>query len=251
MLTAAKQNLYGDTHKQGGRFRMQYGGLTSACQPGARGAGECQPVSRSRSNMMEWCPQIKTGRCALAKGRRYRVELSAEGEATLRMWVGSRKGERRLCERAKVILLSAVGGSVARISHETGLSPQTASKWRERFLGRGLDGPARPAAGGPAPSIGAEAFLAVVALASSKPADGMTRWSTRALDRTQPELHTQAGSTRRVAATSTRRGTTCLLAAPTVHSGGVSGLARTETTTRPSCSSSNLSTGLIPESTCT
>jgi transposase len=97
------------------------------------------------------------------------------------MWAASRKGERRLGERAQVILLSAAGETVATISARTGLSPQACSTWRVRFSRRGLDGLRdRPRAGRP-PSIAAETRLAVVALATSKPPDGSSRWSTRRL----------------------------------------------------------------------
>lgn len=117
----------------------------------------------------------------MPKGERCRIEVAPEDEIILKMWAGSRKGERRLCERAQVILLSAAGESVATISKKTGLSPQAASKWRRRFGESGLDGLLdRPRAGRP-PSIGPEARLAVVALASSKPPDGSSHWSTRRL----------------------------------------------------------------------
>jgi transposase len=74
------------------------------------------------------------------KGERYRIEASAEDEVRLRMWAASRKGERRLAERAQAILLSAAAETVATISARTGLSAQAASKWRRRYLEAGLDG---------------------------------------------------------------------------------------------------------------
>jgi len=115
------------------------------------------------------------------KGERYRIEAPPEDELTLRMWAASRKAERRLCERAQVILLSAEGKPLTAISAATGLSLQAASKWRRRYLEAGLGGLADlPRSGRPA-HIGPEARLAVLALASSKPPDGSTRWSTRRL----------------------------------------------------------------------
>lgn len=117
----------------------------------------------------------------MPKGQRARIEVTPEDAATLRMWAGSRRGERRLAERAQVILLSAAGASVAEISGRTGLSPQGCSRWRQRFAEGGLDGLRdRPRAGRPL-AIDAETRLSVVALATSEPPDGCTRWSTRRL----------------------------------------------------------------------
>ncbi|HJW75936.1 MAG TPA: IS630 family transposase [Thermoleophilia bacterium] len=117
----------------------------------------------------------------MPKGQRFHVEVPAEDEVTLRMWAASRRTERRLWQRAQVVLLSGAGQPLSAISTATGLSPQAASKWRRRYLEAGLDGLADlPRAGRPT-RIGPEARLAVVALASSKPPDGSRRWSTRKL----------------------------------------------------------------------
>ena len=87
----------------------------------------------------------------MPKGERHRIGASREDEVTLRMWAASRKGERRLCERAQGILLSAEGKPLTAISAATGLSPQAASKWRRRYLEAGLDGLADlPRSGRPA-----------------------------------------------------------------------------------------------------
>jgi len=117
----------------------------------------------------------------MPKGQRVCIEVTPEDVATLRMWAGSRRGERRLAERAQVILLSSEGASVAEISGRTGLSPQGCSRWRARFAEGGLEGLRdRPRAGRPL-AIDAQTRLSVVALATSKPPDGCTRWSTRRL----------------------------------------------------------------------
>jgi len=85
------------------------------------------------------------------KGEIYCIEAPPEDEVMLSMWAASRKGERRLCERAQVILLSAGGKLLTAISAATGLSPQAVSKWRRRYLEAGLDGLADlPRSGRPA-----------------------------------------------------------------------------------------------------
>src|SRR5450756_311862 len=135
----------------------------------------------SQKDGIEWAHETASRRCAVPKGERYRIEAPPEDELTLRVWAASRKAERRLCERAQVILLSAEGKALTAISTATGLSPQAASKWRRRYLEAGLDGLADlPRSGRPA-RIGPQARLAVLALASGKPPHGSTRWSTRRL----------------------------------------------------------------------
>ena len=228
----------------------------------------------------------------MARGPKLVITLTAEEQQTLEMWAGARKGERRLVERAEVVLLSAQGLPLREVSRRSGLSPQNCSKWRKRFSRQGLAGlQDRPRSGRP-PVLSAHQRLEVVALATSKPTDGSTRWSTRklaretgigptsvhrilkegqlkphkteywcgrspdpefeakqaailglyldppnhalvlcvdeksqiqALDRTQPELPMRAGNARRLTATYRRHGTTCLLAALSVHTGEVSG----------------------------
>jgi len=115
------------------------------------------------------------------KGQRFHVEVPAEDEVTLRTWAAARKGERRLWQRAQVVLRSAAGEGVSAIGTATGLSPQAVSRWRRRYLEAGLPGLLdEPRAGRP-PQITPEARLAVIALATSMPPDGASRWSVRRL----------------------------------------------------------------------
>jgi transposase len=115
------------------------------------------------------------------KGQRFRVEVRNEDEATLRQWAAARRGEHRLWQRAQVVLASAAGESVAAISAQTGLTAQAVSAWRRRYLEEGLPGLLdRPRAGRPL-QIGPAERLAVIALATSEPPDGASRWSVRRL----------------------------------------------------------------------
>lgn len=119
----------------------------------------------------------------MPRGTRTRIVLTPDQEATLRMWAGARKGERRMAERAEVILGSAQGLTVAQLQAKTGLSAKACSKWRHRFAAHGLNGlqdaprPGRPR------TITAQTRLSVVSLASTRPPDGSTRWSVRKLAR--------------------------------------------------------------------
>lgn len=228
----------------------------------------------------------------MPKGKRLAITLSKTDEATLRMWANARTVERRMAERAQVILLSAQGVPVREIMRRTGLSWGACCKWRGRFVESGLDGlKDRPRKGRP-PSIPLEQRIRVLEKATERPPDGSTRWSVRrlarvtglshstvhrilregdlkphktkywcgrspdpefaakqaaiiglylnpptnalvicvdektniqALDRRQPELPLKKGKVRRLTATYKRNGTTCLLAALTVHDGKVIG----------------------------
>jgi transposase len=66
--------------------------------------------------------------------------LSAEVEAILKRQSRSKTEEHRVVERAKIVLMSAVGSSDAEIAGELSLNPNTVRNWRRRFLSDGLDG---------------------------------------------------------------------------------------------------------------
>lgn len=60
--------------------------------------------------------------------------LTAEEEAILRRWVRKASTERRLVERAKMILLSHEGLTVETIAQQLDTRPARVSKWRQRFV---------------------------------------------------------------------------------------------------------------------
>ena len=218
--------------------------------------------------------------------------LSEEEQDTLKMWLRAGKTERRMAQRGMIILLSAEGKQVREISRKCNLSPQSCSKWRNRFCEKRLEGlKDEPRKGRPLVYT-AERRLKVISLACSKPVDGSNQWSVRqlakatgmssatvhtilhegslkphkveywcgkstdpefeekqaailglyldppdnalvlaideksqiqALDRTQPELPLRQGKPKRQTATYKRHGTTCLLAALSVHEGDIDG----------------------------
>ena len=119
----------------------------------------------------------------MARGPQIVIELTPEEEKTLRMWAGARSGERRMAERAQVILSSAEGLPVREVSRRSGLSAQNCSKWRKRFLHERLEGLKDLPRSGRPQTISPQTRLDVVVLATSKPTDGTTKWSTRRLAR--------------------------------------------------------------------
>ena len=226
-------------------------------------------------------------------GRRVKaIELSDEDRGTLELWLRAGKTERRLVQRANVILLSSEGLPVHEISRKSGLSMQSCSKWRNRFRRSGLDGLKDESRKGRPQVYTAAERLKVVSLACTTPTDGSNQWSVRrlaeavgmgsttvhtilhagaikphkveywcgkstdpefeekqaailglyldppdnalvlavdeksqiqALDRTQPVLPLTTGRPRKMTSTYKRHGTTCLLAALSVHEGSVDG----------------------------
>lgn len=69
-----------------------------------------------------------------------RIELGAEERAELERVVRAGTSERRMVERARIVLCAAEGRSAKRIAAEVGCSLNTAKKWRGRFEESGLDG---------------------------------------------------------------------------------------------------------------
>lgn len=221
-----------------------------------------------------------------------KFELTAEQEATLRMWGGSHRTERRYSRRAQVILLSGEGLPLEQISERSGLNRTNCLKWRKRFLEQGLDGLRDKPRKGRPQSITPSERAQVMRLACQRPPNGSNQWSRRelarmtglgsttvhrilngaslkphkihhwcgksldpefepkqatilglyldasdnalilcvdeksqiqALGQGQPELPLRSGNPKRHAATSTRHGTTCLLASLAVHEGSIVG----------------------------
>jgi transposase len=109
--------------------------------------------------------------------------LTAEQEATLKMWVGSHRTQQRYSRRAQVILLSAEGLTLQEISARSGLNRTNCLKWRKRFASEGLDGLNDRCRKGRPPSITAWQRANVMRLACEKPFTGANAWSRRELAR--------------------------------------------------------------------
>lgn len=68
------------------------------------------------------------------------LTLTPEDRSSLESWVRAGKTERRLAERARVILAAAEGQSTIQIARSQRMRPATVSKWRVRFSQAGLNG---------------------------------------------------------------------------------------------------------------
>jgi transposase len=63
-----------------------------------------------------------------------------EDRSTLEAWVRAGKTERRLAERARIVLAASDGHNTVEIARALHLRPATVSKWRVRFSRAGLGG---------------------------------------------------------------------------------------------------------------
>ena len=69
-----------------------------------------------------------------------RIEIAPEDRPVLEKWARSRVTERRLCDRARMVLMAAEGRPAAEIAARVGCSDETAKRWRSRYEREGLDG---------------------------------------------------------------------------------------------------------------
>lgn len=115
-----------------------------------------------------------------------RIKFKKGQKKELLRIVSSPKSEQRMAQRAKVILCAGEGKDLKEISDETGLSPQNAGKWRQRFLEKGIDGLKDAEGRGRKPEILPEQQSKIVFLACTKPKNGKTR-------RSQREIASEAG----------------------------------------------------------
>lgn len=108
-----------------------------------------------------------------------RIEITKEDYRELQMWSRSQTIERRLSDRAKIILLSLEGKTFDEICSELNTSPPVVNKWRKRFKEHGLTGLFDKARSGKPSKISSQTRAEVLELAKSKGEDGYTNWSQR------------------------------------------------------------------------
>jgi DNA-directed RNA polymerase specialized sigma24 family protein len=76
------------------------------------------------------------GRAMVSK----RIVVSPEDRAELERIVRSRRAERRMVERAQVVLAAAEGLSAREIAERVGCSEKLAGRWRARYERDGMKG---------------------------------------------------------------------------------------------------------------
>jgi transposase len=100
-----------------------------------------------------------------------RVEIAAEDRPVLERWANARATERRLVDRAGIVLLAGEGRPASEIAERVGCSLPTVKTWRSRYERDGVDGlrdrhkTGRPLTHGP------EVRAKLIALACTRPPD--------------------------------------------------------------------------------
>jgi transposase len=105
------------------------------------------------------------------------IVLTADERITLEGWVRSSKTERRLVERARVVLLAAAGLGSRAIGRELGCARGVVSKWRVRFAKARLAGLADAPRSGKPRTYGEDTARRILALLDRPPPAGFARWT--------------------------------------------------------------------------
>jgi transposase len=111
-----------------------------------------------------------------------KVVLTPEQRQILKQWARSRSLPARQVERARMVLLAAEGRQDREIAAKLSITNQKASRWRKRFLTKGLAGLEKDAPRpGRTPKITAATVQRVIRRTTQeKPVDA-THWSTRGM----------------------------------------------------------------------
>ena len=100
-----------------------------------------------------------------------RIEIAAGDRPVLQRWANARAAERRLVDRARIVLLAGEGRPASEIAERVGCSLPTVKTWRARYQREGLDGLRdRPKTGRPL-THGPEVRAKLIALACTRPPD--------------------------------------------------------------------------------
>jgi transposase len=109
------------------------------------------------------------------------LSITEEQRGVLENWARRPKTAQALAVRARIILACAEGQPNKMVAKQVRVTQQTVSKWRSRFLGKGLEGLwDEPRPGTPRKVSDAEVEKVLTTTLESLPRDA-THWSTRSL----------------------------------------------------------------------
>lgn len=111
------------------------------------------------------------------------LTITEEQRSTLENWVRRPKTAQALAMRARIVLACAEGKPNTVVARQVKVRQQTVSKWRSRFLSKGLEGLLdEPRPGTPRRVSDGEVEKVLTTTLESLPRDA-THWSTRSLAR--------------------------------------------------------------------
>jgi transposase len=115
-----------------------------------------------------------------------RIEIVAEDRPVLEKWAGARATERRLVDRAQIVLLAGEGRPASEIAARVGCSLPTVKTWRSRYASERLDGLRDLPKSGRPLTHGQDVRARLIALACTRPPDTpggvrRERWTHREL----------------------------------------------------------------------
>ena len=110
-------------------------------------------------------------------GKALHVILKKEDRRILESWTSKGKTEKRLAERARIILLSAEYKSRSHIASYVGVTPYVVTRWRKRFIELGISGLFDKQRSGKPPVYGKETERRILSVLDESPPKGFSRWN--------------------------------------------------------------------------
>ena len=107
--------------------------------------------------------------------------LSDEELSVLTGWARRRKTSQALALRSRIVLACAAGGTIGDVAREVGVSRNTVSKWRSRFVADRLEGLSDERRPGRPRLIGDEQVERVITTTLEETPGADTHWSTRSM----------------------------------------------------------------------
>ena len=112
------------------------------------------------------------------------VELTDDERLALSAWARRRKTAQALALRSRIVLACAEGGTIGEVAVELGVSRDTVSKWRSRFLRDRLEGLTdEPRPGRPCMISDEQVEQVITRTMEEAPPNEDTHWSTRSIAR--------------------------------------------------------------------
>jgi transposase len=112
------------------------------------------------------------------------LELTDDERQALSAWSRRRKTAQALALRSRIVLRCAAGATIGEAASDLGVSRDTVSKWRSRFLRDRLEGLTdEPRPGRPRTVSDEQVEAVITATLEQAPPGGDTHWSTRSMAR--------------------------------------------------------------------